>query len=274
MVSETQITVDSPAGTGTVDVRVTTPGGTSAINSNDEFSYHDAPTVTNLSVNSGSVSGGTSVTITGTHFTSDASVAFGTNPGTNVVVVSETQITVNSPAGTGTVDVRVTTPGGTSAINSNDEFTYTVPVIYLTTSTYNGNLGGLSGADAKCNSDTNKPGGFASAYTYKALLFGNASTTVGRTYYRADGVTIIAVATTTNLTGTTSSGTTATSLQNSISTENKNIYTGAGGSSTCTNWTSTSSSAQTGSSNSTISSYWRVTSSSCSALKSIYCVSQ
>jgi hypothetical protein len=43
-----------------------------------------------------------------------------------VTFVSDTQITVTSPAhATGTVDVTVTTTGGTSATSVNDRFTYT-----------------------------------------------------------------------------------------------------------------------------------------------------
>ena len=39
MVNDTTITADSPAGTGTVDVTVTTPGGTSATSAADQFTY-------------------------------------------------------------------------------------------------------------------------------------------------------------------------------------------------------------------------------------------
>ena len=52
------------------------------------------------------------MTITGTGFTGATAVDFGTTAATNLTVVSDTQITATSPAGTGTVDVTVTTPGG------------------------------------------------------------------------------------------------------------------------------------------------------------------
>ncbi len=49
-------------------------------------------------------------------------------PATAVTVVSATSITATSPAGTpGTVDVTVTTGGGTSVTNTNDQFIYTSP---------------------------------------------------------------------------------------------------------------------------------------------------
>ena len=122
VVSDSSITVDSPAGTGTVDVTVTATGGTSAIVAADQFTY--APTVTGLSPTSGLAAGGTLVTITGTGFTGATIVDFGTTPGTNLTVISDTSLTVDSPAGSGTVDVTVTTPSGTSAITAADRFAY------------------------------------------------------------------------------------------------------------------------------------------------------
>ena len=78
-----------------------------------------APTVTGVEPNTGSTAGGASVTITGTHFTSDSTVKFGANAATNVDVISASQITATVPAGSaGTVDVNVTADGGTSPANA------------------------------------------------------------------------------------------------------------------------------------------------------------
>ena len=68
-------------GTGTVDVTVTTPGGTSAANPpGDQFTYNAAaPTVTAVSPNNGPEAGGTSVTITGTNLSGATAVHFGAN---------------------------------------------------------------------------------------------------------------------------------------------------------------------------------------------------
>ena len=71
-------------------------------------------------------------------------------------------------------------------------------VIFGSASNFDGNLGGFAGADAKCNADANKPSG---AGTYKALLAGNNATVAGKTYYRTDKSTIIAVATGGDLVG-------------------------------------------------------------------------
>ncbi|MFL6374365.1 MAG: IPT/TIG domain-containing protein [Pyrinomonadaceae bacterium] len=128
--SATQITATAPAhAAGTVDVTVTTSGGTSAISASDHYTYNaptPAPTVTSVSPTSGTTSGGTSVTITGTNFTGATAVSFGGTPATSFTVNSATSITATSPAhAAGTVDVTVTTPGGTSATSASDQFTYT-----------------------------------------------------------------------------------------------------------------------------------------------------
>lgn len=85
------------------------------------------PTVTAVSPSSGTADGGTLVTITGTGFTGATSVMFGSTSATTYTVDSDTQITVVSPAvAAGTVHITVTTPGGTSAAVSEDQFTYIV----------------------------------------------------------------------------------------------------------------------------------------------------
>jgi hypothetical protein len=130
ILSDSLIQVTSPPGVGTVDVRVTTPGGTSAITAADKYVYGPpppAPTVTSVVPSTGPTAGGTSVTITGTNFTSAMAVSFGATAATTFIVNTVTKITATSPAGSGVVDVRVTTPGGTSAITAGDKFTYTGP---------------------------------------------------------------------------------------------------------------------------------------------------
>ena len=124
-VNGTTLTAISPTGTGTVDVTVTSLGGTSAPNPPaDRFAYVAAPTVTGVNPNTGPPAGGTAVTISGTNFTGATAVRFGGNAAGAFSVVSAAQITATSPAGTGTVDVTVTTPGGTSATSGADQFSY------------------------------------------------------------------------------------------------------------------------------------------------------
>ncbi|MDX3457168.1 IPT/TIG domain-containing protein, partial [Streptomyces sp. ME02-8801-2C] len=74
-----------------------------------------APVVSSVSPNQGSASGGTTVTVTGSNFTSVTTVRFGAKPATSYTVDSSTQITAVTPSGLGTVNVTVTTAQGTSA---------------------------------------------------------------------------------------------------------------------------------------------------------------
>jgi len=71
------------------------------------------------------------VTVTGSGFVPGAIVAFGSTPGTGVVVnATGTSIQVVAPAGTaGSVDLTVTTAAGTSATTINDLFAYGAPVV-------------------------------------------------------------------------------------------------------------------------------------------------
>jgi hypothetical protein len=86
-----------------------------------------APTVTAIDPASGTTAGGTSVTITGTGFTSGPTVTFGSNPATNVTVVSSTSLTATTPAGTaGAATVSVTNSDGMSGAMLNG-YTYVDP---------------------------------------------------------------------------------------------------------------------------------------------------
>jgi hypothetical protein len=115
-----------PAGSaGTVDITVTTAGGTSATSAVDRYTYAPVPTVTAVSPSALASAGGGTVTITGTGFTGATAVAFGNTAAASFRVVSSTQMTaVVPPLPPGTVDVTVVTPGGPSATSPSDQFTY------------------------------------------------------------------------------------------------------------------------------------------------------
>lgn len=82
------------------------------------------PTVTSISPKEGPRSGGTKVTITGTEL-EEGEVKFGTAKATGVTVSSNGAILeALSPPGSGTVDVTVTTPAGTSPTSTADKFSY------------------------------------------------------------------------------------------------------------------------------------------------------
>jgi hypothetical protein len=126
--SATWIKAKSPAGTGMVDVTVTTQGETSATSSADHFTY--LPAVTAVLPSRGPVDGGTTVNITGVDFTGATAVQFGSTDAAGFTVNSDESITAVSPVEpVGRVHVRVTTSEGTSQISpGKDTFTFTPTV--------------------------------------------------------------------------------------------------------------------------------------------------
>lgn len=124
--SDTSMTAVAPAGrTGTVNVTVIGPGGTSEINSSDGFTFTLTPRVAGLTPNHGSADGGTKVTLTGVNFKGATAVSFGGIPA-HFKVVSGTAITAVSPYVSDpiVVYVTVTSAYGTSVPVSADQFTY------------------------------------------------------------------------------------------------------------------------------------------------------
>jgi hypothetical protein len=86
------------------------------------------PTLSGISPTFGPSSGGTSVTITGTGFTTATDVLFGAASASSFVVNGDTSITAVAPAADGgIVDVTVVTAGGSTAPQAADEFTYYSP---------------------------------------------------------------------------------------------------------------------------------------------------
>jgi hypothetical protein len=128
-VTELDASIDSSliAATGSATITATNSAGTS--NSFTLPIKVPGPTVTGLSPASGALTGGTSVAITGTNFTGATAVNFSSAAAASYTVNSATSITAVSPAGSGTVDVRVVTPAGTSATGVADQFTFAPPTI-------------------------------------------------------------------------------------------------------------------------------------------------
>jgi alpha-tubulin suppressor-like RCC1 family protein len=168
--SASSITAVSPAGSGTVDVTVTSPVSSSAPNAADKFEYLPPPTVTKVKANKGPAAGGTTTTITGTSLTGTAAVRFGANPASSFTVDSASSITAVSPAGTsGSVDVTVTSASATSPISSHDVFKYEAPTI----TSLSPNTGPVSGG----TSVTVSGSGFAPGAGATTFTFGKASAT-------------------------------------------------------------------------------------------------
>lgn len=198
-IDTTTIVAVAPAqSAGTVDIIVTTPGGTSPNTAADNYTYTGsaAPVVTSVSPASGPI--GTTITITGTGFTGATSVTVGGVSASFTVVLS-TQITATVPAGTpaGVVDVRVTGPGGTSANTAADNFTNTSAGQTVTYTLYFrftllvwtgknniGALAALTGLETPDNPQTNNVAGLVGAI----WRFNPATQTWGGYFPGSDGV--------------------------------------------------------------------------------------
>ncbi len=130
------------------------------------------PTVTSISPNSGSVSGGTAVTVTGTNFAGGATVLFGSTAATGVTVVSSTSITATTPAhAAGAVSVVVTNADSQSGTLANG-YTFTSPNPAPTVTALNPTSGTVNGGTPVTISGT----GFLSGATVS--LGGTAATGV------------------------------------------------------------------------------------------------
>lgn len=123
--TSTGCTVTTPGGSGSTPVTVVTPGGSAAAGA---FDYTGAappappaPAVTGLTTATGPA--GTQIYVQGTNLAS-GTVSFGGVPATRSSC-GASLCSATAPAGTGVVDVTVTTAGGTSAVVAADRFTYT-----------------------------------------------------------------------------------------------------------------------------------------------------
>jgi hypothetical protein len=136
VVSPTEITATTggSAKAGTWNLFVIDSGGTSPANTGDDYTYNTTPTISSVSPASGTVNGGTPITITGTNFVAGVAVEIGQGsgpgltaiPASKVVVVSPTEITATTggSAKAGTWNLFVIDSGGTSPTSTGDDYTY------------------------------------------------------------------------------------------------------------------------------------------------------
>jgi hypothetical protein len=83
------------------------------------------PTITSLNPTSGLATGGTPVTITGTGLVWTTGVNFGATAGSNIAVLSDTQVQVmTNPGRAGMVHTRIAYFAGQSAVIAGDQYTY------------------------------------------------------------------------------------------------------------------------------------------------------
>ncbi len=121
-----EVSVVSPAGTGVVNVTVSTAEATSEAGPDDQFSYLSSPpTVTNVAPAYGEAASPRAVTIAGTNFTGATEVRFGTiSVAFSVKKSSTIKATAPIAQTLGAVDVTVTTPEGMSEITPADAYTF------------------------------------------------------------------------------------------------------------------------------------------------------
>ena len=163
------------------------------------------PTVSSVSPNSGSTTGGTAVTITGTNFAAGATVTFGSAAATGVTVVNGTTITATTPVGSaGGVTVTVTNPGGQSG-SLGSAFTY---LAQPTVSSVSPNSGSTAGGTAVTITGTNFAAG-------AMVTFGGAA------------ATNVAVTNSTTITATTPGGSAgAVTVTVTVSGQSGNLTSG------------------------------------------------
>jgi phospholipase C len=142
-ISDTAIEAVSPPGAGTVDVTVVTPRGATPATPQDQYTYTpQRPHVVVVKPTGGTTAGGTAVQINGSGFAGATAVYFGSAPAAQFQVTSNGSIAAVSPPGSGTVDVTVTGPRGTSL--KSGKFTYgaTVPSLLSIAPTSGSGTGG------------------------------------------------------------------------------------------------------------------------------------
>jgi sugar lactone lactonase YvrE len=108
----------------TYHYRLVASHGAETVYGQDSVFRTAAPTLNAVTPDVGPAAGGTQVTISGTNFAGVTAVKFGSRPARSFHVSSESSITATSPPGSGTVDVTVSTPSGTTATSSGDRFHY------------------------------------------------------------------------------------------------------------------------------------------------------
>jgi hypothetical protein len=154
--------VTAPAGTaGAATVAVTTPAGTATQANAVTYVADPLPVISSISPVSGPVSVGTALTITGTGFTGATAMRILGLNGTSFSVVSPTQITVVTPAGTnlGNVPVEIVAPGGVSPSGPASTFFYTSSAIPAATiSAVSPNTGAVAGGTNVTITGTNFSG--------------------------------------------------------------------------------------------------------------------
>lgn len=152
---------------------------------------------------------------------------------------------------------------GDKTSDANYNFTCNARRIFVTVSTFNGNLGGVAGANNKCNSDAGRPD---TTKQYAAYILPGGATLLDD--YRYNN-------TANNKLGTALAGSLNYPLENSINATATQVWTGAN-STNCFVWTvgNNGNNGTYGIANATSNSYFNSDQDTCDKFKSLYCLEQ
>ncbi len=116
--SGSSISATTPAGTAgsSVDVTVTDNEGSSTDVNGFTYTADPPPNLFSVSPNSGAAEGGVTVTVFGSNVLGVTSVTFGGVPGTNLTLIDSLTLTVDTPAGLGSVNVTATNSTGSDTL--------------------------------------------------------------------------------------------------------------------------------------------------------------
>ena len=177
--SSTEINAISPAGSsGTVAISVTNPDGQSA-SLPASFTYSSGPSLSGISPSTGPVTGGTTVTITGSGFESGSSVSFGGIAATSVKLVSATEIQAVSPVSpAGTVTIVVTNSDSQGAtLDSAFTYYHTIGLSWTDSSA------SVSGYNVYRSSSTGGPYTRLNSNLISGTSFSDTNVQAGQTYF-------------------------------------------------------------------------------------------
>lgn len=234
ILNPTTLTAVTPSGTGVADVVVATGAGSASVVSGFIYvAVAPVPTLSSVSPDSGPIFGGTQVALSGTGFSSVATVSFGAAAASNVTVVSDTLLFVTTPASVaGAVSVTVSGVGGSAT--QLDAYTYVSGPFASSLSPSSGSIAGgtavtvsggnfVAGATMVMVDGTTIPAGSVTVNSFSSLTFttpahvsGNVAVTVttgGGSASAPGGFTYVGAPTLTSVTpnqGPTLGGTSVT----------------------------------------------------------------
>jgi large repetitive protein len=139
-VSSTELLATAPAGTGTVDVKVTPASGNDTLSA--AYTYLPPPTIASVQPTKGATAGGTSLTVSGSNFMNGQTAVTLRGIASTVTVVNSGSLTVIAPPGAaGPADIVVTTPGGSATLPH--AFTYFAPPVITSFAPSQGSAGSV-----------------------------------------------------------------------------------------------------------------------------------